>query len=77
MVAGASEEGDARRCVGFVGFEVEEETDAGDGDEAREVDVEMVGLGAVGSVDRPESACHALSYILLYRGGLLEHLLPE
>jgi hypothetical protein len=34
VVACASEEGNACRCVGFVSFEVEEEADAEDGDEA-------------------------------------------
>lgn len=37
VVAGACEQGDPRRGVGFVGAEVEEDADGEDGDEAREM----------------------------------------
>jgi hypothetical protein len=39
VVPRASEERNAGRGVGFVGFEVEVDADRADGDEAREVDV--------------------------------------
>ena len=39
MVARAGKERDACRCVGLVGFEVEVEADAEDGDEAGEMDI--------------------------------------
>lgn len=47
MVACACEEGDAGWCVGFVGFEIEVDAYREDRDEAREVDVEVVGLGTI------------------------------
>ena len=49
VIARASKESDASRGVGFVGFEVEVDTDRANGDESGEVYVEMVGLWSVGS----------------------------
>lgn len=48
VLAAAGEEDDARGCVALVVVEVKEEAEGDDADELEEVNVEVVGLRAVG-----------------------------
>ncbi len=50
MVASACEQCNTGGGVGLVGFEVEVDSDGANGDQTREVDVQMMRLRTVGSI---------------------------